>query len=307
MFGWLKKRFGRIRIGRQRFSYSALAGMDATRLEQLGIQGATRGEAVACLWVMEALVDKGHGTAQSAIRVAETAQATLTPEHLVELQITLTGCVTPQCPGSIREAIIRSQLDLVRELISAGAHQYAQRMLEQAVPAVAVMDHVPEGISLLLVEGAQIAREQRWNRAILALLDRKLRFSSTDDKRAASLLMGMALGAGDRALEHLQVARMQSDNDVECHYLLGAAHASRAKKARSDSEFADERQKSLHHLDRARQLAVDSGSGFSGVTLGAASGVALLALMAPTYDEIMYLEGPLKGAQASGGHSSMSE
>ena len=281
--------------------------MDLARLGKLGRRSATQGEATSCLWVMEALAERGYAAATPAVSMAEAARATLTPAELVELHITLTGCVTPECPISARAEIIRSQLDLINDLITGGSHLSARLLLEQAVPAVASIDHVPQPVATLLIQGARIARENKWNRAILTLLDRKLRFDSAQERREANLLMGIALGSGDRALDHLRAVQTQNDQDVECHYLLGAAHATRAKKARSDTEFAGEREKSLHHLNRARQLAADTGSGFSGAVLGAASGMALLALMAPVYDEIMYLDGPLRGAQASASHSSMSE
>jgi hypothetical protein len=309
MFGWLKKRFGKVQIGKRRYGYADLAALDLGHLQMLGLKAAQRGEAVATAWVVDAVIDHGGLCVSPAVAIVEAAQGTLPPDDVVKLHVTLAGCFTVERSTDERIAVMRAQIDLAHELVGAGALNMAEALLEQALPAVVNVDRVPPAIAALLLEAARLARAHKWDRAVLVLLDRKVNFANAQEHKEACLLIGIALGGGERALTHLESARSANPDDVECHYLLGQAHATRAKKAGSQSEFDTERKKSLEHMDEARRLAaqVDSHSvPFSGVVLGAVSGVALLALMAPTYDEIMYLEAPLKGAQ-SGGAGSMSE
>ncbi|MBT6278356.1 MAG: hypothetical protein HOI95_30000 [Chromatiales bacterium] len=308
MFGWLKKRFGSVQIGTNSYSYSRLVGLDPRSLETLGKQAAVSDERAA-RWVMEAMVERDEECTLAGVTIVRAARDKLPPAALCALHGSLAQIIQTTTPTEIRVLVLREQLGLALQLITADELETARELFEHAMPFVVGADTAPADLSEVLLEAAKLAREHRWDRATLALIDRKLTFRNAADLHAARLLVGAALGGGDRALAHFEMARKNAPEDVECHFLLGQAHSVRAKQARSQDVFDKEREKSLLHLEEARKLADrrgNDGANYSGVVLAAASGVALLAVMAPLYDEIMYMETPPKGGGGDGSSSGSS-
>lgn len=303
MFGWLKKRFGTVNVDGQAYTYKMLRSLEGTELLRLGSRAATTGQDTAVRWAVDALME-APPQLEPCRTVILAGNEQLAPAVLADLHATLASGVTGECAPDVRVQIFSDQLTLAKRFIAQHAMVPARVILEKALPALANVSPVPGVLGTLLIDAARLAWDQHWQSAVLGLLDRKLAFNQADHTERADLLVAAALGSTDRAVSQLTHSIGERPDDIEAHYLLGQAHAKRAKKAGSDKDFADERGKALVHLESARRLAGEQGSSlgsFSGVVLGAGSALALLALMAPAYDEILYLDGPLKGAVSAGG------
>lgn len=302
MFGWLRKRLGGVTIDGQRYGYRELVELGESERAALARAALVSGDETATRWVVEAMGESGFFDLDTAVAILADGPAHLTPDVLADLAVTLAAALPAQAEAAHRAQLARAMLALAEHGEGALALDAARRVVGEALPALANLPAVPGEMAGVLIDAAVLARRHQWSSAVLGLLDRRIDFSDADQARRAELLVAAALGGSDRAVEHLRRSAEASPDDLECHFLLGQAHATRAKKAGSQAEFDRERGESLQHLEKARELAsrVDSqGTSFSGVVLGAGSALALLALMAPVFDEIMYLDGPLKGAAAS--------
>jgi tetratricopeptide (TPR) repeat protein len=345
MFEWLRKRLGSVKLGETSYSFSQLKGMDPASLSALGQEAVSYNQFQGAHWAAEALMGQGGSAggdllplleallakdpdrdrkaklvgrlgdsglpAPALTRAAQAAREKGKPrdiEGVAQLHEALAASLGPKTDDPARVAAMEEILELARWALKGAQPGVAQRALERDMPRAAGTEKPSPEASRVLLEAAKVAQQNNCSKATIALLDRRLAFRDKDSARQCCLLLGAALGNGDKAISRLNEALKIDPEDVECHYLLGKAYTTRAKRARSQAEFDSERKKALEHLEKARERsgADDDEGSAAGVVLGAAGGVALLAMMAPVYDEAMYLTGPKKGA-AAGSHSSVSE
>jgi len=340
VWGWLKKKLGSVPIGGQKYSFKQLQGEDPEALAALGAEATGHDQFEGAYWCFEGLLGQGDferawsfgedliGKDPDAERVTAAVEAICgavdRPAHLraacrgarakgrasaqavCALHSALARSLSAKASEAERVAVLSELAALARDLAEQGEGAALGPLLEKDAARAAGKDKAGPELSSVLLELGRVAHEQKQARATIALLDRRMAFKSKADARAAMVLLGGALGGGDRAISKLHEALKLDPEDNEAHFLLGRAHAGRAKKARSQSEFDRERKAALEHLERARAGA-GSGAETAGVVAGAAGGVALLALIAPVYDEIMYMQEPKKHLAAAAASSFSSE
>ncbi len=345
MFGWLKRTFGRVSIGGERWSRSRLAGVGPTTLEQMGLEAVARGEYEGARWVLEVMIEKGvafdraWGVAQElavedpdsvglvlgALATFDDAGDLLTAARGLRKQIdphpALAGIYARIGSRLGPDADDARALAAITELVAAARWLAADGDADAAKMPLAVLPTVigsreslgPEATGLVL-EAAVLADSIDLSDVVCALLERDLALDDDAQRKRACLLVGKARGRHSKGIEKLREAIEIDPDDPEAHFLLGRAFAEKAKRSANQADFDENRKQALAHLEQAREKAAARGdepaaaAAAAGVAVAAAGGIAFLAMMAPVYDEIMYMQQPPKAlAGTARDHSTMVE